>query len=78
MELDETNVDIDVDNANNSLSHFMQSKEFFESLDILLKADIKNLSKEDDAKQEKNLGKAINLVNLLIYVSLEKCVIDSI
>lgn len=63
MEFDEINVDIDVDNANNSLSHFMQSKEFFESLDILLKSDEESLSKEDDAEQEKNLKKAINLVN---------------
>lgn len=63
MEFDETNVDIDVDNANNSLSHFMQSKEFFESLDILLKSDEEELSKENDVEQEKNLKKAINLVN---------------
>ncbi|PKK78732.1 ARM repeat-containing protein [Rhizophagus irregularis] len=63
MEFDETNVDIDVDNANNSLSHFMQSKEFFESLDILLKSDEEELSKENDVEQEKNLKKAINLIN---------------
>lgn len=62
MEFNEIVGDIDVDNANNSLSHFMQSKEFFESLDILLKSDNENLSKEDDVEQEKNLGKAITLV----------------
>ena len=60
---DDTGVDIDVDNANNSLSHFMQSKEFFESLDILLKSDKENLSKEEDVEQERILRKAISLVN---------------
>ena len=57
MEFNEINVELDVENANNSLSHFMTSKEFFEALEILLKSDEENLSKEDDIEQEKNLKK---------------------